>query len=32
MIENYRTGLMWDLFMDIPEIEQGLIKLGFQIQ
>ena len=32
MIENYRTGFMWDLFMDIPEIEQGLIKLGFQIQ
>ncbi len=32
MIENYRTGLLWNLFMDIPEIEQGLIKLGFQIQ
>ena len=32
MIENYRTGLLWDIFMDIPEIQQGLTKLGFQIQ
>ena len=29
MIENYRTGLLWDLFMSCPEIENGLIKLGF---
>ena len=29
MIENYRTGLLWDLFMDIPEIQVGLTKLGF---
>lgn len=29
MIENYRTGLIWDLFMDIPEIQAGLTKLGF---
>ncbi|MEA5128852.1 MAG: glucoamylase family protein [Proteiniphilum sp.] len=29
MIENYRTGLLWDLFMDIPEIQAGLTKLGF---
>lgn len=29
MIENYRTGLIWDLFMDIPEIQVGLTKLGF---
>lgn len=30
MIENYRTGLLWNLFMSIPEIQQGLKKLGFQ--
>lgn len=29
MIENHRTGLIWDLFMDIPEIQAGLAKLGF---
>lgn len=29
MIENYRTGLIWKLFMNIPEIQQGLKKLGF---
>lgn len=29
MIENHRTGLLWDLFMDIPEIQAGLTKLGF---
>ncbi len=29
MIENYRTGLLWDLFMSCPEIQQGLTKLGF---
>lgn len=29
MIENYRTGLIWDLFMSCPEIQQGLTKLGF---
>jgi hypothetical protein len=29
MIENYRTGLFWKLFMNIPEIENGLHKLGF---
>ncbi len=32
MIENYRTGLIWDLFMKNPEIQQGLIKLGFSYQ
>lgn len=31
MIENYRTGLLWDLFMSCPEIQQGLTKLGFTI-
>lgn len=30
MIENYRSGLLWDLFMSAPEIQQGLEKLGFQ--
>ncbi len=29
MIENYRTGLLWKLFMAIPEIQVGLRKLGF---
>jgi len=29
MIENYRTGLLWNLFMSCPEIETGLTKLGF---
>ena len=30
MIENYRTGMLWNLFMSVPEIQQGLKKLGFQ--
>ncbi|HTK85422.1 MAG TPA: glucoamylase family protein [Patescibacteria group bacterium] len=30
MIENYRTGLLWNLFMSAPEVKQGLEKLGFQ--
>jgi hypothetical protein len=30
MIENYRTGLIWKLFMQIPEIQNGLKRLGFQ--
>lgn len=30
MIENYRTGLIWDLFMSSPEVKSGLKKLGFQ--
>ena len=29
MIENYRTGLIWDLFMSCPEVQNGLMKLGF---
>lgn len=29
MIENYRTGLLWDLFMSAPEVQDGLTKLGF---
>lgn len=29
MIENYRSGLLWKLFMSCPEVQQGLKKLGF---
>lgn len=29
MIENYRTGMIWNLFMSAPEIKNGLKKLGF---
>ena len=29
MIENYRTGLIWKLFMNIPDVQNGLKKLGF---
>ena len=28
MIENYRSGLLWELFMSAPEIRSGLDKLG----
>lgn len=30
MMENHRTGLLWDLFMSAPEIRSGLRKLGFE--
>jgi hypothetical protein len=30
MMENYRTGLLWNLFMSCPEIQAGLKKLGFE--
>ncbi len=30
MIENYRTGLLWDLFMQNPEIEPMLDAIGFK--
>jgi hypothetical protein len=30
MIENYRTALLWDLFMSCPEIKTGMTGLGFQ--
>ena len=30
MIENYRSGLLWKLFMQIPEVQNGMKKLGFQ--
>lgn len=29
MIENYRTGLLWNLFMKNTDIKNGLTKLGF---
>ena len=29
MIENYRTGLLWNLFMSCDEVQAGLNKLGF---
>ncbi len=29
MIENYRTSLLWNLFMSSPEIKTGLDRLGF---
>ncbi|HSC54297.1 MAG TPA: glucoamylase family protein [Phnomibacter sp.] len=30
MMENYRTGLLWKLFMSAPEVQAGLKKLGFK--
>ena len=30
MIENYRSELLWKLFMQCPEIQAGLKKLGFE--
>ena len=30
MIENYRTQLIWNLFMKIPDVQNGLKKLGFK--
>jgi hypothetical protein len=30
MIENYRSGLLWKLFMGIPEIQAGMKRLGFR--
>lgn len=29
MIENYRTGLLWNLFMRCDEVQAGLLELGF---
>jgi hypothetical protein len=29
MIENFRTGLLWQLFMSAPEVRTGLRRLGF---
>jgi hypothetical protein len=30
MIENYRSGLIWKLFMGVPEIREGMTRLGFR--
>ncbi len=30
MVENYRTGLVWKMFMSNPEIQPMLDKIGFQ--
>ena len=30
MIENYRSGLLWRLFMSSPDVQRGLDKLGFE--
>ena len=29
MIENYRSGLLWNLFMKNSDVQTGLKKLGF---
>jgi hypothetical protein len=29
MIENFRSGLLWKLFMSVPEVRTGLRRLGF---
>jgi hypothetical protein len=29
MIENHRTALLWKLFMAVPEVQNGLLRLGF---
>jgi hypothetical protein len=31
MIENYRSGLLWDLFMSAPEVTNGLKNLDFKV-
>ena len=32
MIENYRSALLWKLFMSSPEILPGLKKIGFRYE
>ncbi|GLB52820.1 hypothetical protein NBRC110019_18600 [Neptunitalea chrysea] len=32
MIENYRTGLLWHLFMQNTDIQNGLTNLGFSYE
>jgi hypothetical protein len=29
MIENYRSGLLWNLFTSCPEVKAGMLTLGF---
>ena len=30
MIENHRSGLLWNLFMSAPEVNVAKDKLGFE--
>lgn len=30
MVENYRSGLLWRLFMADPDVQSGLRRLGFE--
>lgn len=30
MIQNYKDGFIWNLFMQAPDVQAGLKKLGFQ--
>ena len=30
MIENFRSGLLWELFMSHPDVKKGLKRLGFE--
>lgn len=30
MVENYRSSLLWRLFMSAPEVQRGLSRLGFR--
>ena len=30
MVENYRSGLLWNLFMSIPEVRTGLDRAGLK--
>ena len=32
MIENYRTGLCWNLFMKNEDVQRGLKNLGFKVE
>jgi hypothetical protein len=32
MIENHRSGLLWNLFMSAPEVQNGLTTLGFEYE
>ena len=29
MLENHRTGLLWNLFTSCPEVKAGMLSLGF---
>ena len=30
MIENYQSGLIWELFMQNDQVQKGLERLGFE--